>query len=904
MNAPPDSDRTVTATPEQELTTARRSAGALFPAGYEKLDLVGQGGMGAVWRARDLHLDREVAIKLLHDGIDAESDAGRKFVEEARISAQLQHPGIPAVYAVGTMANGRPFLAMKLIKGRTLADLLTDGTTGPRLGVFEAIAQAVGYAHGRRVIHRDLKPANVMVGAFGEVQVMDWGLAKVLSEASGGPQPPDSAAPAEANIRSQRPGDTETRYGEFMGTPAYMPPEQAIGATDKIDERSDVFGLGGILCVLLTGKPPFSGGDAETTRQMAAQGQLQTAAERLDTCGAEPEVIALAKRCLAADPADRPPNGSAVAAAVATLRAAADERARQAEIAKAAEAVRAAEQRARQRLRTRLAAGIAAALAAGLGLAAWQAKKATDAEAATAEQLLRTQAAERATAEQLAKTNAATAALTVQLGETKKANTETKQALAELEQAIGVVFDVFDGFDIRAVKAGPAPVEAVLARRLIAAGRQLTAATFRDPVALANLQNRLGVTLDNLGFPADAIPLHRAALASRSEHLGPDHTATLASLNNLAEAYRGAGRLDLATPLLERALAAMTAKLGPDHPHTLLSMTGLAAAYRATGRVDKALPLYERALALMTAKLGPDDPRTLLGMNNLAAGYYSAGQLDRALPLLEKALALRKAKLGPDHPDTLASLNNLAEAYRGASQLALATPLLEEARALMTAKLGPGHPDTLTGTSNLALAYRDAGRSDRAVPLLDHVLTVRKATLGPDHPDTIGSTGNLAACLIEAGRGPEAVPHYTDYLAAYRKLAKPNDPGFASRLASVGGDLLAADQYAAAEPPLRECVAIREKIAPDLWNTFNAKSMLGGALLGQRKYAAAEPLLTVGYDGMRQREATIPADGRNNLFEAGTRLIDLYAATNRPEKVAAVRAELPKEIAPRPRAKE
>jgi eukaryotic-like serine/threonine-protein kinase len=148
---------------------------------------------------------------------------------------------------------------MKLIKGQTLAHLLKAGAAVDPLAVFAAISQAVGYAHAHGVIHRDLKPANVMVGAFGEVQVMDWGLAKVL--AGGVPERPESdpeATAAASVVRSERDADTPfTQYGSMVGTPAYMAPEQAAGELDKVGPRADVFGLGAILCTLLTGKPPY-----------------------------------------------------------------------------------------------------------------------------------------------------------------------------------------------------------------------------------------------------------------------------------------------------------------------------------------------------------------------------------------------------------------------------------------------------------------------------------------------------------------------------------------------------------------------------------------------------------------------------------------------------------------------
>ena len=331
------------------------------PVGFDLIDEVGKGGMGVVWRARDIALDREVAVKLLLHRYAADSDAARRFIDEARITGQLQHPGIPAVYQVGDLPGGRPFLAMKLIKGQTLDALLEDGAAIDVLSVFAAIAQAVGFAHDHGVIHRDLKPSNVMVGKHGEVQVMDWGLAKVLARGVGQrPEADPEATTAASMVRTERDSDTPyTQYGSLLGTPAYMAPEQAAGELDKVGPPADVFGLGAILCVLLTGKPPYDGRDFESIRIAAVRGQTAGALARLDACPADPEVIALCKRCLAFDPADRPANGESVAAEVEALRRAADERVRQAERDKLSAEVRAYEQ-AKRRRTVQWAAGLVA----------------------------------------------------------------------------------------------------------------------------------------------------------------------------------------------------------------------------------------------------------------------------------------------------------------------------------------------------------------------------------------------------------------------------------------------------------------------------------------------------------------------------------------------------------------
>jgi hypothetical protein len=294
-----------------------------------------------VYRATDTALGREVAVKVLLKRFTPGSGTAGRFREEARIAAQLQHPGIPPVHDLGTLPDGRPFLAMKLIRGETLDALLAARAPGraggppagspepppvaaadlPRfVAVFGQICQAVGYAHQHGVIHRDLKPSNVMVGSFGEVQVMDWGLAKVLA---GG------AADVAGEVSSGRDGPAHTRVGSVLGTPAYMPPEQAQGRLAAVDRRSDVFGLGGILCQILTGLPPYTGPHRDAVLALAWDARLDDARARLAACGADPELVALAERCLAADPIDRPADAGAVAAAVAAHLTGVQEKAQQ-----------------------------------------------------------------------------------------------------------------------------------------------------------------------------------------------------------------------------------------------------------------------------------------------------------------------------------------------------------------------------------------------------------------------------------------------------------------------------------------------------------------------------------------------------------------------------------------------
>ncbi len=304
----PDASATMTAVGGAAAASGAPAGTPASPASrYVFLGEIARGGMGVVYLATDTVLNREVAVKALQDKYSAESPVARRFLGEARITAQLQHPAIPAVHDLGTLPDGRPFLAMKLIKGDTLGDLLdarpdTAHDRGRFVADFEKVCQAVAFAHVKRVIHRDLKPANVMVGAFGEVQVMDWGLAKLLRSADGtesGDDPEETITSPSSRSDIRVPESDETQAGSVFGTPAFMPPEQAVGAVGQIDARSDVFGLGAILAVVLTGKPPYVGSGAEAVRVLAARGKLDDCYARLDRCAADPALVALCKRCLA-----------------------------------------------------------------------------------------------------------------------------------------------------------------------------------------------------------------------------------------------------------------------------------------------------------------------------------------------------------------------------------------------------------------------------------------------------------------------------------------------------------------------------------------------------------------------------------------------------------------------------
>ena len=226
---------------------------------YRLLEQVARGGMGVVYAVQDEMLDRRVALKVL-DAPNPDGDLARRLNREARVLARLEHPGVVPVHDVGTLADGRVFYVMKFVEGQRLDRYVESLASLPdRLRLFLRICDSVAFAHSRGVLHRDLKPANVMVGPFGEVLVLDWGLAKVLRE-TGQTQPegdPNVMILATPHSERTESGDTQrteaTGRGTVLGTPGYMSPEQARGETESLDQRSDIYSLGAVLKFLLSG---------------------------------------------------------------------------------------------------------------------------------------------------------------------------------------------------------------------------------------------------------------------------------------------------------------------------------------------------------------------------------------------------------------------------------------------------------------------------------------------------------------------------------------------------------------------------------------------------------------------------------------------------------------------------
>ncbi len=243
---------------------------------YKLIERIASGGMATVYKAEDTRLKRPVAIKVLSSTNFTDEFIAR-MTQEAHLIAELEHPGIVPIHDLGTLPDGRVYYVMKHVEGTTLEELIhREPEISVRLRILQKVIEAVSFAHSKHIIHRDLKPANIMIGAFGEVLVMDWGIAAQLNTA----ERPRQTAIGKAvdfimeHVEQVQQPDIETAHGTVLGTPAFMSPEQARGETDVIDNRSDIYSLGAVLYFLLTDQAPFQGTDAKVIAERVLMGDF------------------------------------------------------------------------------------------------------------------------------------------------------------------------------------------------------------------------------------------------------------------------------------------------------------------------------------------------------------------------------------------------------------------------------------------------------------------------------------------------------------------------------------------------------------------------------------------------------------------------------------------------------
>ncbi len=828
-----------------------------------------RGGHGEVFVALDTELNREVALKTIQAPYADDPRFRSRFLFEAEVTGSLQHPGIVPVYGLGRSDLGRPYYAMRFIEGKLEGSSLRDairrfhdaeknpgrdpGTSAIEfrelLGRFIDVCDAIAYAHSRGVIHRDLKPGNIMLGPYGETLVVDWGLAKALGRTD--PEsPPEKHKPV-----SSATGDAgQTEPGSVLGTPAYMSPEQARGDVGALCPRSDVYSLGATLYALLTGQPPYHAERAGAVLAAVQKGgfvpprKLRPAIDRA--------LVAVCLKAMALLPVDRYDSARALAGDLRLWTAGEPVSAWREPVPRRA-------RRWARRHRTAMTAaaiGVLVALAASVIIALLQA------QATSRERLL---------------------------GANERAAKVLAQArLGQVEKANDLLGSIFKELDPRVEDDDGKLLRAVLRDRLSQAAASPEVEAIGDPLTVAKMQHILGSSLTGLGNAALGITLLTRSDQTRTARLGPDHPDTLTTRNNLAVAYLTVGRASKAIPLFEATLKARESKLGPEDPDTLHSRDNLASAYYSAGRTSDAIKIDEETLKTRESKLGPDNADTLANRNNLAANYHAAGRYDEASALLEATLATQESKLGPNHIHTLITRNNLAESYRDAGRTALAIKTNEATLRGYESKLGPDHPDTLDSRNNVADCYRDAGRIAEAIKLHEQNLKQLESKVGPDHPYTLSSRSGLAADFAAAGRTAEAIALFEQTLSARRSNVGADHPNTLIALDDLAGAYLIARRWNDAEKTARECLAMRQKKQPDNWRLFHTGSQLGAALAGEKQFAEAEPNLLEGYEGLKEREAKMPAQGKRALAAAAARIVPFYEAWGKKEKADEWRKKL------------
>jgi tetratricopeptide (TPR) repeat protein len=876
------------------------AADRVFADRFELRRKLGEGGMGEVWVADQIHpVRRRVALKVVRPGLDSARLLAR-FDHERQALALMDHPNIAKVLDAGATPDGRPYFVMELIEGVPITQFCDEGglSLRERLELVIAVCHAVQHAHQKGIVHRDLKPSNVLVGRCdgrSVPKVIDFGVAKAV-----GLGPTDHTA--------------HTEVGSLVGTLEYMSPEQAEPNNPDIDTRSDVYSLGVVLYELLTGGVPFPRAELwsvpftemlRTIREVEPpKPSVRLRQGRAAGRGLGPafsvrqfrELDWIVARCLEKDRARRYETADGLAQDL--RRYLADE------------PVLAGPPSAGYRLRkfvrrnrgpvlaaavfVLLLVGGIAGTTAGLVEARRQEGLAVAARAEEAE--ARRRESDRAEAEAGERRRAAAA------------EAEARKQQREATDRLDIAYEVTEfllkdllhqaGSTAQAERRfAPKPdltVREALDRAAAAAGDRFAG----RPVLEAAVRRALGDAYGEVGQYEKAIAQLDLCARLWARHRGPENPSTLAALTNLATYYREAGRTAEAIEVYERVRAAQTTQRNPDQQHALITLNNLAAAYRDVGKRAEAAALFEQVRDAEVRTLGPDHPTTLMTLNNLATIYLDAGKVAEAAALFEQVRRAREKAPGPDHPTTLITLNNLAAAYWWMGRLDKSIPLFEHTLAVQRRVLGDQHPDTLRTAANLGVNYRDAGQLAEAIPLLEQAHRG-----GRRYAFVAWVGGELLATYERAGRVAEATALARDNLAAARKALPAGSPKLVAAVAAAGTALLRLGAWADAEAALREWLAAREATEPDDWGAFAARSMLGAALLGQRKYAEAEPLLLAGYGGMMQRERTIPPQGKGRLPEAAEGLVELYTATSKPDEAKkwwAERAKYPF-VAPPPR---
>jgi serine/threonine-protein kinase len=807
-----------------------------------------QGGLGAVFVAIDEELHREVALKQILENHADNAVSRARFLLEAEITGGLEHPGIVPVYGLGTDADGRPYYAMRFIRGESLkeaierfhADAVIGTDPGKRslelrklLRRFTDVCNAIEYAHSRGVLHRDIKPANVIVGQHGETLVVDWGLAKVIGERDPGDEA-DERAPVSPSVGGGARGGTLP--GSSMGTPAYMSPEQAEGDLEHLGRRSDVYSLGGTLYHLLTGKPAVDGPVREALRAVRA-GEI-TPPRRLDP-RIDQALEAVCLKAMARRPDDRYPTAKALAEDVERWMA--DE-----PVSAWREPISRRVRRWANRNRTAVAMAAVAILAVVLGLSTVL--------------FVQTQAkAEIARA--LRNETRASAAIAAANGELSRSRAATQARYELAVEAIrtfhtGVCEDfLLKEEKFKALRDGLLKSAADFYGKLGALlGRETDFASRR---ALAQANFEVAGLTDKVGRKEAALEAHRSVLSAR-EALAAEAEADAElkadlsrSLSAVASLLERTGRTDEAVSTYRRAEGLLATPDGsapaPAAVRAALAncRSRLGSLLNSKGRPADALIVLRQARvdqeALAAAAGTPGEALRDLSstVNNLAIVLSEAGRMSEAEAEYRRALAIRqelvdrnpaaadlRSRLAFSHSNLGAALIQTGRRQEGEAEhraaLAIRRTLVEENPAVTDFRISLAYSHLnlgwlLSGTERVP----EAEAEFRQALAIQQRLVEENPAVIEFHRDLALTLGNLGVVFWQTGRRPEAETEYRQAVEIYQRLADANPTviDFRSSLAlnrnNLGEVLWRTGRAAEGEAQSRAGLAIQRELADE-----------------------------------------------------------------------------------------
>lgn len=756
-SAPPGTlARTHSIDPMQAETaaTSRANTDAALPeqlGEFRILGLLGRGGMGAVYLAEQQNPQREVALKVLRGAHD-DPDALRRFQLEGEALAMLDHPNIAHVFATGIdTRHGAtiPFLAMELVRGRhLLADADARGLdANARVRQMLAVCHGVQHAHQRGVIHRDLKPANILVDGEGRPKIMDFGIARIVSEG----------------------GDAATRLteaGQVVGTIPYMSPEQLRGESRKIDVRTDVFALGVILYELLSGKRPrnLDATSLFSAIKSAERNPMVPLAKIEPKFGGDLDTIVM--KALAESPSQR---YASVADLAADLERYLDHRPIE---ARAPSALYIAGKFARRHRALVAAASIAfAALIAATAFSLYSAQKEREAR-----ELAERNAAIAQSVNDFMDSMFSAALPQEALGREISVREIVDQAArqlasdppkdrdvdARITHSLAQVYQVLGRYD-----DAQAMLDAGL-QRIASKGGAEPELSLELQMLDADLAGRKG---DFSRYEAKA----RAAVDAAKRDFGTRHPLYFKALNELAAAVAQQSRSDEASAIYEEILAAPVALLdGKDDLHSEV-LSDYGTVKRNAGDYKAAERIFNEALDRLMKEHGERHPSTLVAIQNIATLKQLLGDIDGAEAMYRRALEGRVAILGASHPETLTTRQNLANVMVIQGRQAEALPLLHELLALQRQIRGPGHPNSSIAAATLAWAYEDLGQLDKAEALYRETLALEREH-DADFPETYSTQQNFAMLLMNRGKLVEAAENFAAVIARAAPKLGPQHP--------------------------------------------------------------------------------------------------------------------------------